>query len=176
MIVSVASVGALWFYFARFVVAPQLLSHEHLINWPAGLELARFEVCAIKINERSSETTAPVGRIAFEIVNRSPSVMTAATFSVKAGSTWHRFTLRNLAPQDRRRFERQADFGAIEVELAGDFTGRARRPGQIYWDDVQFADASPPRLVRRPENAEVAPIERCPPPHNRLSWTSISIG
>jgi hypothetical protein len=25
----------------------------------------------------------------------------------------------------------QADFGAIEVELAGDFTGRAQRPGEI---------------------------------------------
>jgi hypothetical protein len=57
----------------------------------------------------------------------------------------------------------QADFGAIEVELAGDFTGRAQRPGEIYWDDVQFAGAAPPKLVRRLENAEVAPIRRCPP-------------
>jgi hypothetical protein len=62
MIISVASVGGLWFYVARFAVVRQLLAHEHLINWPAGLELARFEVCAIKINERSSETTAPIDR------------------------------------------------------------------------------------------------------------------
>jgi hypothetical protein len=145
-----------------FVLGPRLGAAQHLNNWPAQVELARFEVCAVEVNERATEITAPVGRIAIELVNRSAFPVRDATFSVRAGSEWYHITVRDLAPGERRRVEREADFGAIEVELSGDFSGWAKRPGEIYWDAVRLADSGSLKLARRPAIADVQPIPDCP--------------
>jgi hypothetical protein len=94
-------------------------------------------------------------------MNQSSRHLEEATFSVKAGSTWRRFAIHDLPPQQRQRVETEADLGTIEAQLGGEFTGWAHRPGTLYWDKAQFRSADT-ALTSRPEAAEVWPIPDCP--------------
>jgi hypothetical protein len=59
LVVAVLSVAGAWIYLGRSVMAPALMAHLHLVDWPADLELAAFEVCAIEVEEGAS-TARPI--------------------------------------------------------------------------------------------------------------------
>jgi hypothetical protein len=159
LVVSVVLIGGPLFYTMRWKIAPRLDELRHLSNWPAQLELAAFDVCAIEVEESSTTTTAPLGRIVIDLVNRSPVALEKASFSVKGGSIWRRFSIERLAPGERRRLGGEMELGIIEAD--GD-SGWTQRSGEIYWDGVRFAGDAASAMRRRPDIADVQPIPDCP--------------
>jgi hypothetical protein len=158
---SVLCVFALGFWLNWFVLAKRINAARHLNNWPRELALTALNVCAIEVNELSSETTAPLGRISFELLNSSAATVSHAVFTVHVGDQWYHIATDSIAPKERKRVQRELDFGVIERELSGDLSGWAVRGAEMFWDNVRADSEFGKEMMRRPELAD-QPIEDCP--------------
>ena len=161
MVISIACAGGILFALHWFVLANRMNAWRHLNNWPQQLVLTSFQTCGVEVNELSSKTTAPVGRVRFELWNRSPANVRRAVFTVHVGDRWHHVATDNVAAQEKRLIDKELDFGTIEHELSGDFTGWRESGAEIFWDDVRADAGFAKVMMRRPEAAD-QPIDDCP--------------
>ena len=159
---SVITIALAYGGFHLFVFMPlaaKLLHSYH--DWPAALRLEDFEVRALEVQpdwETDSETAR--GRIIFELANQSSAALREATFTVVAGRFWgvarvHRFQIRDLLPQQKRRVEIEAELGRITRQSETSLYP-TRLSARIYYGRVQFEGSPPVILTRRPVNSVVA--------------------
>lgn len=165
IVTGVMSVGLYgWVFFVR--VAPELGARTQRDVWPAAIELATFDVCAIETRKDWLGKELAFGRIAFEVVNRSPFALHEARFTVSGGRQYQ-YTLASLAPGEARRVEVETDLGRL---LSGGRNSPVTRWSfRLLWDRVRFDGATPVAIVDAPAKAS-SQIGDCPRFDVRGQW------
>lgn len=155
--------------FHAFIVMPWGERAGHEDNWPAGVRLVGFGVCASRFR-LGTDVLSGDGRWAFEVENRGTRAIRSATFTVRTGVSsgffegdgLHRHTIHDVPPGGRRRVEDRGPLGRLAWRGVPGYGGPGAAAARIWWDDVRWDGGEPPETTVRPDDDVIWPVPDCP--------------